>query len=111
MQVVTFNPADLILAQVQVGQIVESGKSELGEPVERRVLQRQFLQLGQPPEGELAHDPDRVAVQVELAQLLVLAEGVALQLADVVLDQRQVLDSGRNIVGHGSQASAVAQHL
>lgn len=78
---VALDPSYLIVCQVEVCQIVQTGKGELSQPFERRVLHRELLQPSQTAEGERLNVTDGVAVQIQFTQRFVALESVRFQMA------------------------------
>lgn len=74
------------MGQVEVSQIVQTGKGEGAEPVQGRVLHRELLKPAKSAEGELLDVTNSVAVQVKFPQRFVALESVRFQDSNVVLD-------------------------
>ncbi len=90
---------------------MQSGESKLAEPLQRIVLQRQFLQPRKPAEGERWDPSNGIPIQVQLPDGSISMESIRLQMTDRILRQGEVLYSRRKIFRDSSQISSITQHL
>ena len=64
------------MRQVEMSEIVQTGKGERAEPVQWRVLHRKLLKPAKTPESELLDVANCVAVQIKFPQRFVALESV-----------------------------------
>lgn len=101
---------DLVLADVQLGQVTEAGEDAQGDELQAVAAEPQRPEVEEVVEGTRLHGAHDVLIELQLLQVREAGKLVLVERFDAVLAQVQQAGLSGDALRHRHKALAVAEH-